>query len=159
MPIGALANEIRVLVMPIGALANEIRVLVMPIGALANEIRVLVMPIGVRTYARVQASQILDIKTPVVTALLVTRKGRVFVGTQEGHICKFKHKCEVMRLHHAHEGPVWALCACRSAIATGGKDGMIHVFSLNLKPRCAFVTASNPRGAGANAFAHYALLR
>lgn len=46
----------------------------------------------------------------------------------------------------AHEGPVFCLWVCRDGLCSGGKDGKVMVWSLNLKPLVTFDLRSQSTG-------------
>jgi len=76
-------------------------------------------------------------KAQAFSSLTVSKKGRVFVGSEQGEIYRWKNG-EVDSLVHAHEGPVFALWVCRDGLCSGGKDGKVCVWSLALKPLVDF---------------------
>ena len=59
-------------------------------------------------------------------SLAVSKKGRIFVGSEQGEIYRWKNG-EVDSLVVAHDGPVFALWVCRDGLASGGKDGLVKV--------------------------------
>ena len=70
-------------------------------------------------------------------SLAVSKKGRIYVGSEQGEIYRWKGG-EVETLVVAHDGPVFAMWVCRDGLVSGGKDGLVKVWSLALKPLVEF---------------------
>ncbi len=65
-------------------------------------------------------------KFQAMVSLAVSRKGRIYTGSEAGEIYRWKN-AEVDSLVLAHAGPVFALWVCRDGLASGGKDGKVRV--------------------------------
>ncbi|EKX32589.1 hypothetical protein GUITHDRAFT_82168, partial [Guillardia theta CCMP2712] len=76
-------------------------------------------------------------KKQVFCSLTVSKKGRIFTGSERGEIYRWKNG-DVDSVINAHHGPVFALWVCRDGLCSGGKDGMVKVWSLALKPLVEF---------------------
>jgi len=78
-------------------------------------------------------------------SLTISKKGRIYSGSEQGEIYRWKG-AEVDTLVMAHEGPVFCLWVCRDGLCSGGKDGKVMVWSLNLKPLVTFDLRSQSTG-------------
>lgn len=70
-------------------------------------------------------------KEQAFLSLTVSKKGRIFTGSEQGEIYRWKNMA-VDSMVLAHEGPVFALWVCRDGLCSGGKDGKVSIWSLSL---------------------------
>jgi len=71
-------------------------------------------------------------------SVCVSSKGRIYSGSETGDIYRWKGNHVDFYVPEAHEGPVFTLFVCHLGVISGGKDGVVRMWSFSMKPLMFF---------------------